>query len=294
MSTSKKDRIETISSIKKIADRLEEWLQTNYVIYKRNDREPPLKQKYTPIFGPQLEELDKICDWLRGRELPYVNTHTVIREKILQVETILSEIDQLTLKYDYRSARGKIDSLVHHIWRLVETLRNTESALKENSQGNDGQGETDVDREIDSETKEVAWKDNDCEYLNLRQAVELAKNFNRKIAESTFSKKLTPKDAPLRYMRKYAKTGRPYSCKVHFKEFIEFINSLPKIKPTGTELSDESIEAYLNEKDSTQAAIKKQKEAKGKTRNQIEGPQRLLRDIEKNRTKPCDNFLQTF
>lgn len=134
MDISRKNINKTISNIKKIADGLEEWLQTNYDTYKHNNIEPLLKRNYTPIFGPQLEKLDKICDCLEERSLPYPNTHHIIRQKVLKIENLLSEIDQRIVKNDYRLARRKVDSLAHLIWRLVEKLRDTESALKESSQ----------------------------------------------------------------------------------------------------------------------------------------------------------------
>jgi len=126
-STESLDDTKTISRLKEIADRLEKWLERTYDVYRRRSIEPPLKRKYAPIFRPTLVELDKICDYL---EQTHPNIPKPIRRKCKMVSDCLSETDGFLSKYDFQTARQKLDSLVHYIWRLIETLQMSANNLQ--------------------------------------------------------------------------------------------------------------------------------------------------------------------
>jgi hypothetical protein len=121
------DDNKTISHLREIANRTEQWLKSNYVVYTRNFEKPLLKRRYTPIFGPTLVELDKICDYL---EQTHPNIPKPIQRKCKVVNDCLSEIDKLVVEGNFETAHSKLDSLAHYIWRLIETLRSSADILQ--------------------------------------------------------------------------------------------------------------------------------------------------------------------
>lgn len=119
-----------LTDIRQIREHLENWLKNHYEIYKHASAEIPVKRRYAPIFGLDMDILDRVCDRL---ELicPYPNAHKIMRRKSKSVNNLHSEIDQLTnVKGDYERARLKLDSLAYHICRLIEALQDTEHVLR--------------------------------------------------------------------------------------------------------------------------------------------------------------------
>jgi len=111
-------------------------------------------------------------------------------------------------------------------------------------------------------SKEKKWLDNtryanfDLGYMAATDAIKIAEAMKRKLKLSQLSKILKP-NGPIRYMRKEMRgSGR---CKVHIPDFLEYIKTLPYIKPIGEQITDEALDKFMANKEAEQVEIREQK-----------------------------------
>ncbi|MBA7714560.1 hypothetical protein ES703_123586 [subsurface metagenome] len=103
-----------------------------------------------------------------------------------------------------------------------------------------GQSKTDNDHEIDSETREQAWRDEVPEYVPNSDAVKMADN---KISMPTLSKCLRKAGNTIRWMR----NKKSRRSKVHIQDFKKYIKSLKSL--------DEFSEAVFKQQRERQKGI---------------------------------------
>ena len=107
----------------------------------------------------------------------------------------------------------------------------------------------------------------DEQYIKASEAIKYAKSQNRKIAISTLTKKLDDDCCPVRFEQLYSEAGKKRGKKIHFGDFKKYIETLPKIKADGNDITGEAIEEYLENIQSEHSAIHKEKEKSQKKSN---------------------------
>ena len=116
--------------------------------------------------------------------------------------------------------------------------------------------------EVKTESKVQVWSDNAPDYKECSILVKFAEFMNRKLSDSKLSKALKP-TGQVRYMRK----RKPFRCKAHIGDFMEYIRMLPLLKPDGdTVLCDEAFVDYVTDVEAKKAEIKEQKRRRGKSK----------------------------
>jgi hypothetical protein len=141
----------------------------------------------------------------------------------------------------------------HHVYRLVETLRDTAKDLEERSRKADSAVKKPAGTEakvkrVEESSKEQPWNNDAPDYIPNSQAI--VKFTDSKMPLSSLSKLLTP-SGPIRYMRKGKR------CKVHIGDFIQYAKKHYPADDIVAELASEYLANIEARKQATQALRKK-------------------------------------
>lgn len=175
---------------------------------------PPIRQLHNTLRKhkePSPEDTSKLADFIIALSRAIrseAGYHHWLLHKLLSGE-VLREIENL-------------DTSEHQ--RVYETSSDNGGKVgdESNTQKEDGQGENDNDREIDSETKEQTWRDETPEYIPNADAVRMA---DGKISPPGLSKLLRKPGNIIRWMRN-KETRR---SKVHTQDFKQYIKNLKSV-----------------------------------------------------------------
>ena len=132
--------------------------------------------------------------------------------------------------------------------RLAARLDEAQSALNPDEKTAKDARRSDAQ---ESTSKSQPWSNDAPEYIPNSEAIKLTEG---KLTLSQLSKLLKP-DGPIRYMRQYAKSGKPRRCNVHVGDFRKYVKTL------GADMfSDEASEAYFGEVEARKRDIRHPKQ----------------------------------
>jgi len=169
------------------------------------------------------QELKEIWDKLQKAAVEFDSQCKLI-QKLPFIQPDMVSLHPIEAKQWAKVLLGKLG----HIYNLVKS----EKSAEPEPQGEDGPSNNDNEREINSKTKEQAWRDEAPDYISNSDAIV---NFtNNKMTLPALSKLLIP-DGSIRYMRKGQR------CKVHIGDFREYASKHYVPDKLANEIADEVL-----------------------------------------------------